>query len=160
MITVKEFDRALIQVAPAKGRRAALKPGGPRYRKLKNEALGELIDGEWIRGQAAEMGIGVRSREVARVLARLKKEAFGSGAQYRHFLRKFHYTRRDINEAVEVQLLAEKIQERIVAGIGSETGQRRAVSKFVAEYEERWESRTVCAPDYLIDRCSNGPKPG
>lgn len=159
VITVREFDRALVQVAAVSGRRSAPKPGGAGYRKLRNEALGELLNGEWIRGQAAEMGIGVRQREVARELVAIKREAFEDGAQFRHFLKKVHYTREDVNERVEVQLFAAKIQERVVAGIGSERGAQKALSRFVSEYAKRWRSRTVCAPDYLTIRCSNGPEP-
>jgi hypothetical protein len=31
------------------------------------------------------------------------------------------------------------------------------LAKFVAEFEQRWRARTVCAPEYLLARCSNGP---
>ena len=121
--------------------------------------MGESLESEWIRGQAAEMGIGVRPREVARALAQLKKQAFRNGAQYRRFLKKSHYTRRDVNERVEIQLFSERIQERVAAGIDSEKAVQKAFAKFVSEYKVRWRSRTVCAADYVTDLCSNGPEP-
>ena len=31
-----------------------------------------------------------------------------------------------------------------------------AFTAFVAAFEKRWRSRTVCAPQYAIKRCSNG----
>jgi hypothetical protein len=105
------------------------------------------------------MGIGVRPRQVARLTAKIKRQAFKNGAEYRRFLREAHFTRRDVKERVEIQLLSERIQDRVAAGIGSEAGVQKAFTKFVSEYEVRWRSRTVCAPGYVIDRCSNGPAP-
>ncbi len=159
VVTKKEFQHALAQAAAQRGRRSAPKPGGNGYGKLKNRAIGELLDDSWIRGQAAEMGIGVRPREVARELARLKKLAFEDGAEYRRFLRENHLTRRDVKENVEIQLYAEKIQERVVAGLDSEAAAQKAFANFLDEYGERWRSRTVCAPGYITSRCSNGPAP-
>ncbi len=103
------------------------------------------------------MGIGVRSREVARETEKLKRQAFRNAAQYRRFLREAHYTRRDVKERVEIQLLSERIQERILAGVSGEVAAQRAFAKFIDEYEERWRLRTVCAPGYVTVRCSNGP---
>lgn len=159
VITKKELHRALVQAAAQAGLRSAPKPGRNGYGKLKKTAFGELLDNDWIRGQAAEMGIGVRPPQVARVTAAIKKQAFKDGAEYRRYLRESHYTRRDVKELVEILLLSERIQERAVAGIASEKGRQRAFDKFVAEYGERWRSRTVCAPGYLTVRCSNGPAP-
>jgi hypothetical protein len=158
VITRKEFKHGLAQAAAQSGRRVAPQPGGNGYRKLRNIAIAELLDDSWIRGQAAEMGVGLRPRQVSRELARLKRQAFRSGAEYRRFLRAAHYTRRDVRERVEVQLFSEKIQERVAAGLGSEAVVQKAFSKFVREYGERWRARTVCAPGFVTVRCSNGPE--
>ena len=105
------------------------------------------------------MGIGVRPGQVARETEEIKRRAFKDGAEYRRFLREAHFTRRDVKERVEIQLLTERIQERVEAGINSEAGLQKAFAKFVSEYEVRWKARTVCAPDYVVDRCSNSPAP-
>jgi hypothetical protein len=159
-ITRAKFQHALAQAAAAAGRRSAPKPGGNGYRKLKLVALREQLDGAWIRGQAAEMGIGLRRRQVARELARLKKGAFKDKAQYNRFLKEARYTRRDVKERVEVQMFATRIQERIAEGVEGEAAVQKAFERFVAEYGERWKGRTVCAPEYVFDRCSNSAKEG
>jgi SurA-like protein len=159
-ITKAEFQHALVQAAAQAGRKSAPKPGGNGYGKLKDRATGELLDAVWIRGQAMEMGIGLRSRQVSRELARLKKAAFKDEAQYRRFLREAHFTRRDVHERVEIQILSTKIQERIVAGFTSNSARQKAFEKFITEYEETWRARTVCAPEYVVaERCSNAPAP-
>jgi hypothetical protein len=159
VITIKKFDHSLDQVAAQHGRQAAPGPRGDGYRRLKNQAIGEQIEAAWIRGQAAEMGIGLRPRKVSRELAALKKQAFKNGAQYRRFLKEAHYTRKDLLDRVETQMFSELIQERILSGIRGEAAAQKAFSKFVAEFAERWRSRTVCAPGYITKLCSNGPEP-
>ena len=158
-ITKHEFQHGLAQAAAQQGRKSAPKPGRNGYGKLKETAIGERLEYIWISGQAAEMGIGVTRRQVRRALHLLKKQAFKNKAEYNRFLKEAHYTRRDVFERVEVQLLSTRIQERVVEGISGERARNKAFKRFAAEYEKRWKARTVCAPKYVIDRCSNAPAP-
>lgn len=158
-LTKAEFQRTLVQTAVAAGLERAPKPGRRAYEKLEERTLDEMLDAAWIRGQATEMGIGLKPRRVSRKLARLIEQAFEDRADYHRFLRKARYTRRDVRERVEIQLLSQAIGERIVRGAHGEAEEADAIRKFIAAYEERWRSRTVCAPDYVFDRCSNGPLP-
>jgi hypothetical protein len=157
-LTKAEFQRALVQQAAQAGRSSAPGPRAKDYPRLAKRAIDERLDAIWIQGQAKEMGIGVRPREISRELAHLKKEAFENEAQYHRFLREAHFTNRDVRERVMLQILSEKIQVRVVAGL-SEAEAIRAFRKFVKEYSVRWRGRTVCALDYVTERCSNGPEP-
>jgi hypothetical protein len=157
-ITRAEFRHALELAAAAKGRHPVPGPGVPGYERLEHTAVTALIEAVWLKGQAAEMNIVVTRHQVLGVLALIKSEAFRSATEYRRFLRKMHYTRRDVYEQVELQLLSTLIQERIVAGARSEAEEQKAFDEFVADFNERWRSRTVCAPEYAIERCSNGPR--
>lgn len=157
-ITEAEFQRALVQEAAQAGRSSAPGPNARDYPRLAEKALGERLDAIWIQGQAKEMGIGVRPREISRELAHLKQEAFKNEAQYHRFLREAHFTDRDVRERIEIQILSEKIQVRVVLGL-SEAEAQKAFRRFVKEYGARWQGRTVCAPDYITVRCSNGPEP-
>jgi hypothetical protein len=159
IMTKKEFHRALVQAAAQKELKTVPGPGRNGYGKLQDTAMGELLDDSWVRGQAAEMGIGLRPRGVTRELARLKKQAFKNGAQYRRFLREAHFTRRDVRDRVELQMFVERIQERVMGGFTNEHAGQKAFAKFVGEYEERWRARTVCSTGYVTVRCSNGPTP-
>ena len=155
-VTVPEFRRRLIQRAAQKGLDSAPKPGEGGHGKLKDDAVEELLKSVWLRGEARAMGIEVTSRQIARELARLKEIVFRNGAEYRQFLRESHYTRRDINENVENQLISAAIQRRVVRGAKGETEVLEALEEFVDAYEERWRARTLCAQGYVLDRCSNG----
>jgi hypothetical protein len=157
-LTKTEFQRALVQAAAETGRSSAPRPHAKDYPRIANRALGERLDAIWIQGQAREMGIGVRPREISGELAHLKKEAFKNEAQYRRFLRQAHFTNLDVRERVKLQVLSEKIQVRIVFGL-SEAEAQKAFNRFVKEYATRWQGRTVCAPGYVTIRCSNRPAP-
>lgn len=157
-LTKAEFQRALVQEAAQAGRASAPGPKARDYPRLAERALDERLSAIWVQGQAREMGIGVRPREISRELAHLKKEAFKNKAQYHRFLREAHFTNRDVRERVMLQVLAEKIQVRVVSGLSEAEGQR-ALSRFAREYDVRWRGRTVCATDHLTERCSNGPEP-
>jgi len=120
-------------------------------------AMNNLLEIVWIKGQAAEMNIVVTPSQVSRELALIREQNFESAAEYRRFLRESRYTRRDVYERVELQLLAERIQRRIMAGVRSKSEEQQAFEEFVAEFNERWRSRTVCAPEYVVEHCSNAP---
>lgn len=118
-------------------------------------ALIGLLERVWIKGQAGEMNIVVTPGQVSRELALIKKQSFGSKAEYHRFVRDLRFTRRDVRELVELQLLSTRIQRRILAGADGEAERRKVHDEFVAEFSERWRSRTVCAPEYVTKLCSN-----
>jgi hypothetical protein len=156
-ITGAEFQRALVQGAAATGRNSVPGPGGEGYDELRDDAIGELIDSVWIKGQATEMGIAVTRRQVATELASIKRESFKSKAEYRRFLNESHYTRRDVDERVELQLMSARIQQRVARGARGFRQTQKKFEKFVDAYSKRWRARTVCVAEFAIDRCSNGP---
>jgi hypothetical protein len=152
-----EFRHALVLVAVSGGRHAAPKPGGRGYQRLMRTAVNNLLELVWIKGQAAEMNIVVTRRQVSRLVTLIKKQNFKSAAEYHKFLRELHYTRRDVYERVELELLSVRMQERIAAGVTSKSEEQKVFREFVAEFNERWRGRTVCASRYVTGLCSNRP---
>lgn len=160
-ITKAEFQHALLLEAVSAGRRSATRPGRAGYEKSKVVALKNLLEGVWIVGLAAEWDISVTHGQVSREVAKVRKESFKNGAEFRKFLKEARYTRRDVNERVEIQMLSARLQWHLSRRIRKETNskseEQQAFSEFVDEFVERWRGRTVCALDYAIPRCSNGP---
>jgi len=157
-ITRAEFRRALAQAAAADGRRRVPRHSSRGYGKLARTAVDALLEGVWIKGQAAEMHIAVTRKQVLRKLVSLKRESFKSAAEYRKFLREARYTRRDVHERVELQLLSARIQRRIEKRIRSKSEEQKVFREFVAQFTQKWRARTVCAPAYVTSRCTNGPQ--
>jgi hypothetical protein len=155
-VTKAEFRRELGQIAATKGYRRAPGPGARGYGRLMRAAVDQLLEAAWIRGQAAEMQIAVTRRQVRRERVRIVRESFESAAEYRRFLREAHLTRRDIYRQVELQLLSIGIQRRVERRARGRADEQRVFDEFVDEFNEKWRSRTVCAPTYVTSRCSNG----
>jgi parvulin-like peptidyl-prolyl isomerase len=162
-ITIAEFRHSMVLIATQKDRRTVPRPGSKEYVKVERQVMASLLEIAWIYGEAAEMGIAVTRAQVARELALFKKENFKSSAEYRQFLKESHYTRRDVYERLEIQMLAARLRRRIARRIErqsrNEYEEQQAFKEFLTEFTERWRGRTVCAPEYATDLCSNGPPP-
>jgi len=155
-ITTADLSHAIAQAAAQAGMTSAPSPGHPKYKGIEKEALGELLDGLWIQGQAAEMRIFVSKRQVTTELAQIKKESFESKGEFQSFLKHAHLTLSDLHHRVRLQLLSTKIQERVAGSVWNEKNIPKVFKTFVAAYQKRWRARTVCAPQYVIERCTNG----
>jgi foldase protein PrsA len=112
-VTKDEFQHALVQTAAQAKVTPVPKPGDKKYEELKETALGEVLDGIWIQGQAEEMGVVVTEKEVADELKKLKKQAFKTEKQYEEFLKEAHYTQADVEQRVKIQILSEQIQNQV-----------------------------------------------
>lgn len=156
-ITIHDFEHAMAQATAQAGLKRTPSPGEKGYWKLKVSAMKSLLGAKWIFGQAAEMGIDVTSRQVAKRLARIKKD-FKTQAEYRKFLKRFHFTQSDVNELIELELLSTAIEAKVTRDIEDKELRRQALAKFFAEFTKRWRSRTVCAPEYIFASCSNMPE--
>lgn len=159
-VTTAELSRAIGQAAAQSGLKSAPTPGEPKYEAMAVGALGELLDGAWIQGQAAEMGIALTRREVVAEFTRIKQESFKTEKEFHAFLQRSRLTLKDVHYRVRLQLLTTAMQERVTRkALRSGTDAETAFAAFVAAYTQRWRSRTVCAVQYATERCSNGPPP-
>jgi hypothetical protein len=65
-ITKAEFQHALVLRARQAGLDSVPKLGGRRYERLRRDAIDDLLEATWIRGEALESGIAVTRRQVSR----------------------------------------------------------------------------------------------
>jgi parvulin-like peptidyl-prolyl isomerase len=112
-VSQKEFDHAMEQqVAQAKLKKAPA-PDSKKFEEMKEAALGELLDQIWIRGQAEELGITITDKQVEEELAQIKKQSFPSKGAFEKFLKESKFTKEDVNDRVELQVLSTAIQEQV-----------------------------------------------
>jgi parvulin-like peptidyl-prolyl isomerase len=112
-ISQEEFDAALQQSALRQGLQEPPAPDDPQYEAIRDEAMNNVLDIQWIQGEAERRGIEVSDEEVQREFEQTKEENFKTDEEYDKFLEESGFTQEDIDLRVRLQLLSEKIQAEI-----------------------------------------------
>jgi parvulin-like peptidyl-prolyl isomerase len=112
-VTMAEFEHSLEVTAAQQGTKEVPKPGDAKYDELKDAAINALFETIRIFGLAEEWDIEVSEKEVADELKKIKKESFKTDAEFQKFLKDSRYTPADVDERVEVQIISNKLQERL-----------------------------------------------
>jgi parvulin-like peptidyl-prolyl isomerase len=110
-VSEAEFKRALLQQALKAKLKKTPEPSDAKYEELKKAALSELLNAIWVRGAAEELDISVTSKQIAAELVQIKKTNFKTPGEYQKFLTTSHFTKADVLDLVELQLLTTRIQE-------------------------------------------------
>jgi parvulin-like peptidyl-prolyl isomerase len=109
-VSKAELDRSIARLDNPK---KAAAPGSEKYEELQAEAMTELIEGIWLRGEAEQFGLTVTDKQVADELETIKKQNFPTKAAFDKFLKDSKFTREEVNGLVELQILGREIQELV-----------------------------------------------
>jgi len=88
----------------------------PDKKAIQSQALQLLLSFKWIQGQADEMKLSVTDAEVKKAYADQKKQSFPKDADYQKFLKTSGQTDADIMGRVKLDLLSNKIRDKVVKG--------------------------------------------
>src|SRR3954465_12886309 len=86
------------------------------YDQLRNQVLQLLISFKWIQGEAEAAGVKVSDAEVKKSFGEQKKQSFPKDADYKKFLQTSGQTQADILQRVKLDLLSNKIRDKVVKG--------------------------------------------
>jgi foldase protein PrsA len=86
------------------------------YDALRDQVMQLLTSFQWIQGEAEEQGIKVSDAEVNKSFADQKKQSFPKDADYQKFLKDYNQTEADIKQRVKLDLLSNKIRDKIIKG--------------------------------------------
>src|ERR1044072_8786157 len=86
------------------------------YDALRDQVMQLLTSFQWIEGEAEEQGIKVTDAEVKKSFQEQKKQSFPKEADYQKFLKDNGQTEQDILERVKLDLLSNKIRDKIIKG--------------------------------------------
>ncbi|HEX7279273.1 MAG TPA: peptidyl-prolyl cis-trans isomerase [Solirubrobacterales bacterium] len=111
-ISKAELDRSIARLDT--GKKAAV-PGSKKFEELRTEAMTELIEGVWLRGEAEQLGLTVTDKQVADELETIKQQNFPTKAAFDKFLEESKFTPEEVDGLVELQILGREIQELINA---------------------------------------------
>jgi parvulin-like peptidyl-prolyl isomerase len=112
-ISEAAYKTSLLQQQAQSGAKKPPKAGSKKAEELHSAAIGELLNKAWIFGEAEELGIELTKKEVETELAKVKKESFKTEKAFQEFLKEDHFTEKEVQERIELQLISTKIQEKI-----------------------------------------------
>lgn len=111
-VSETELERATRRLDTSK---KAPKPGSEKYEELQADAMGELVEGIWLRGQAEELGLTVTDKQIEDELKTVKEQNFPTEEAFKKFLKDSEFTREEVNALLELQILSRDIQELITS---------------------------------------------
>ncbi|HEY6888718.1 MAG TPA: peptidyl-prolyl cis-trans isomerase, partial [Solirubrobacter sp.] len=86
------------------------------YEQLRNQVVQLLLGNRWIEGEAEAQGVKVSDAEVKKSFDTQKKQSFPKEADYKKFLQTSGQTEPQLLERIKVQLLSNKIRDKVVKG--------------------------------------------
>jgi foldase protein PrsA len=86
------------------------------YTALRDQVMQLLTRFEWIEGEAKEQGIKISDADVKKSFEEQKKQSFPKEADYQKFLKQNGQSEEDILERVRLDLLSNKIRDKIIKG--------------------------------------------
>ncbi len=105
------------------------------YEQLRNQVMQQLISVQWIQGEADLMGIKVTDAEAKKSFEEQKKQSFPKDADYQKYLKDSGLTQEDILARLKLELLTNKIRDKVVKGKG------QVSEKAVADFYEKNKAR-------------------
>jgi len=126
---------------PAKGQapptEAALKSQcAQQYKSLQQEVLGFLISSNWVIGEAKSLGVKISDKEVKKQFEKIKSQQFPKAAEFQKFLKTSGQTVSDLLLRVKLNLLSQKIQQKIVKQKSKVT--QAQIAKYYKENPKRF----------------------
>ena len=103
---------------------------------VRRQVINLLVSFRWIDGEAERLDLKVTDAEVDKSFAEQKKQSFPKDSDYDKFIRESRQTEGDIKQRVRLDLLANKLQQRVVKG--KEQVSDKAVADFYAKNKLRF----------------------
>jgi parvulin-like peptidyl-prolyl isomerase len=88
--------------------------GATTYSDLEIAAMDTLLNGVYLRAEAADQGVTVTDREVSRSLNQQRHKTFKTVKAYHRYLKRTGQTRQDLLEQTRQDLLATKLKEKAI----------------------------------------------
>jgi hypothetical protein len=117
--------------------------------------MGFLISADWIIGEARDLDVHVSPAEVRRTFNQTRKTQFPKQSEFQAFLGKSKETVTDILLRVELDLLSQRLQRRVVAGKHGAHKKREALKHFVSHFRNKWTAQTYCSAQYASQDCGH-----
>ncbi len=114
-VTQDDYDTSLVQAAASQGLKSVPAEGSPQFKQVQTAAIGNLIIGRWIEGEADERGIVVSDSQVDDQLAKFRQQnGLKTEKQFEQALKQAKFTPDQAKEQIRLQLLSDQVQKAIL----------------------------------------------
>jgi foldase protein PrsA len=110
-----------------------------RYESARRETMSFLVQGRWVRHEAAAREIAVAPERVRRSFERQRSQSFESRRAYRRFLRATGFSEAELLVRVELDLLQRRITAAVVRAAPPVTGDD--VRRYYAEHRRVYRGK-------------------
>ena len=107
-----------------------------QYKSLQQEVLGFLISSNWVIGEAKSLGVKISDQEVKKQFEKIKSQQFPKAAEFEKFLKSSGQSVSDLLLRVKLNLLSQKIQQKIVKQKSKVT--QAQIAKYYKENPKRF----------------------
>lgn len=101
-----------------------------QYTALKQQVLGFLISANWVLGEAEAQGVKVSDNEVKKQFNQIKSQQFPKEADFEKFLSTSGQTVSDLLLRVKLDMLSQKIQQKVTKDAGKKPSQQEIKSYY------------------------------
>jgi parvulin-like peptidyl-prolyl isomerase len=106
------------------------------YARLRDQVVQLLISFKWISGEAAAQGVTLTDAEGNQSFEEQKRQSFPRDADFQKFLKVSGQTRDDLRQRVRLDLLSNRLRDKVIAGKDQISDE--AIAQFYAEHESRF----------------------
>ncbi len=125
------------------------------FRRLRDEVMAFLLSWRWIELEAAERSIVATDEEVQAEFVKQRDASFPSDAAYLDFKDDTGQTDADVRYRIRVQMLSDRIRDRVLEESGATSNQEQVLADFVRAYRAKWVARTACARTWRTRDCGS-----
>lgn len=86
------------------------------YEGERDQVMQFLIQSQWVQGEGKDLGVKVTDKDVRKSFEKQKKQSFPTDQQYRQFLASSGMTEADILMRVRLDLVSNKIRQKVTKG--------------------------------------------
>jgi foldase protein PrsA len=127
-----------------------------QYKALLQEVLGFLISASWVEGEAAALGVKASDKEVKKRFQQIREQQFPKPGEFEKFIANSGQTVSDLLLRVKGNLLAQKIQQKIVKSKSNVS--QAQVAKYYNEHKQRFEVPEKRAVNIILTKTEAAAK--
>jgi foldase protein PrsA len=127
-----------------------------QYKALLQEVLGFLVSASWVEGEAAALGVKASDKEVKKRFNQIKEQQFPKPGDFEKFIANSGQTVSDLLLRVKGNLLAQKIQQKIVKAKSNVS--QAQVAKYYNEHKQRFEVPEKRAVNIILTKTESAAK--